>query len=286
MRHLPARPREGPRGATCGARSVPICPQSRLTCECREARPHPIDALDVRTDSKVASARHRGRILADRLPSVAVPELQPFRALRYDTSAVPDLSSVLCPPYDVIDAAERARLVALDPHNAVNLELPIGYDAAAATFESWIGDGTLRLDDRPLIYIYEQRFARPGRRRAGRAWVLLPAATRALRPGQRGSAARAHDGRAERGSVPGSCRRSRRTSAPSCSCTTTVPRGHGRRADGTPGRGTSDRGGDSDPAVCRTGCGSRTRRLRTRRAELLRLAGRPTGDDRRWPPSL
>jgi uncharacterized protein (DUF1015 family) len=87
-----------------------------------------------------------------------VPDLQTFRALRYDTSAVPDLSTVLCPPYDVIDSAERERL-ARDPRNAVNVELPDNYDAAAATLSRWINEGTLRRDAQPLIYLYEQRYA-------------------------------------------------------------------------------------------------------------------------------
>src|SRR5690349_20653766 len=85
-----------------------------------------------------------------------VPELLPFRALRYDASAVPDISAVLCPPYDVISADERRSLIERDPRNAVNVELPEGYAQAAATFERWLSDGTLRRDDRPRIYVYEQ----------------------------------------------------------------------------------------------------------------------------------
>ncbi|HLB44137.1 MAG TPA: DUF1015 family protein, partial [Candidatus Limnocylindrales bacterium] len=53
-----------------------------------------------------------------------MPDVRPFRGLRYDPSAVPDLGTVLCPPYDVISAAERLALAARDPHNAVALELP------------------------------------------------------------------------------------------------------------------------------------------------------------------
>jgi len=96
----------------------------------------------------------------------AVPELLPFRALRYDAAAVPDLSVVVCPPYDVISPAERELLAARDPRNAVHVELPVGevggalspYEAAADTFSGWIADGTLRRDERPMIYVYEQRY--------------------------------------------------------------------------------------------------------------------------------
>jgi uncharacterized protein (DUF1015 family) len=110
-----------------------------------------------------------------------VPELVPFRGLRYDAFAVPDLATVLCPPYDVISASERTRLAALDERNAVHVELPLAeggdaygdgdsasdapsdqYQAAARRFSRWRGDGTLRLDDTPQIYVYEQRYRLPG----------------------------------------------------------------------------------------------------------------------------
>jgi uncharacterized protein (DUF1015 family) len=101
-----------------------------------------------------------------------VPELVPFRGLRYEAAAVPDLASVLCPPYDVISASERARLAALDERNAVHVELPVAegrsdgstgdpYQAAARRFAKWQSDETLRRDDRPLLYIYEQRYQMP-----------------------------------------------------------------------------------------------------------------------------
>ncbi len=119
---------------------------------------HPTDALDVRRGRKVAWVAHD-------LTCLSVPELFPFRALRYDASAVPDLSAVLCPPYDVISEAERSRLYARDPRNAVHVELPVAgdkggspYEAAAHTFAAWIADGAVRRDERPLVYAYEQVF--------------------------------------------------------------------------------------------------------------------------------
>ena len=98
-----------------------------------------------------------------------MPQLHPFRALRYSASAVPDLSAVLCPPYDVINPAERERLAARDSRNAVHIELPAAdtqgaisaYEAAGRTFSSWMADGTLLRDERPVIYVYEQRYTGP-----------------------------------------------------------------------------------------------------------------------------
>ncbi|MEP7179478.1 MAG: DUF1015 family protein, partial [Pseudonocardiales bacterium] len=53
--------------------------------------------------------------------------LHPFRALRPAVDSA-RLSRMLCPPYDVIDTFERARLLASDPDNAVGLILPEAMD--------------------------------------------------------------------------------------------------------------------------------------------------------------
>ena len=37
-------------------------------------------------------------------------DVQPLRALRYDPAVVGELANVVAPPYDVIDAAQRAEL--------------------------------------------------------------------------------------------------------------------------------------------------------------------------------
>ncbi len=75
---------------------------------------------------------------------------------------------MICPPYDIISAEQRARLAARDPRNAVHVELPASasdtppgeaaYRAAGELFARWQGDGTLRREERPLIYVYEQRY--------------------------------------------------------------------------------------------------------------------------------
>ena len=99
-----------------------------------------------------------------------MPELAPFQGLRYAAASVPDLSAVLCPPYDVISAAERLALVERDPHNAVRLELPDSYDAAAALLDEWQREGVVLRDDRPLIYLYEQRYLLGGSEQVARSF--------------------------------------------------------------------------------------------------------------------
>ncbi|MDT4937062.1 MAG: hypothetical protein QOG80_733, partial [Pseudonocardiales bacterium] len=55
--------------------------------------------------------------------------LKPFRALRPNVDSE-RLARMLCPPYDVIDEAERTQLLADDPDNAVALILPRADDGS------------------------------------------------------------------------------------------------------------------------------------------------------------
>jgi uncharacterized protein (DUF1015 family) len=100
-----------------------------------------------------------------------VPEIRPFRALRYHPDVVADPGRVVAPPYDVIDAERHARLLARDPRNAVRLDLPTveagdepddRYRRAARTLAAWRSDGTLRKDPRTSVYVYEQAYRVPG----------------------------------------------------------------------------------------------------------------------------
>ena len=86
--------------------------------------------------------------------------LHPFRALRPTVDAE-RLGRMLCPPYDVIDAGARRALLAADPDNAVAIILPESpdggdpYRGAADQLAREVGDGLLRPDDAPAIYVYE-----------------------------------------------------------------------------------------------------------------------------------
>jgi uncharacterized protein (DUF1015 family) len=100
-----------------------------------------------------------------------VPEVRPFRALRYDTESIRDLAAVVAPPYDVIGPDEAARLEARHPKNVVRLDLPgvaagdepdERYRRAARTLAAWRSDGTFHKDPRAAIYVYEQTYRVPG----------------------------------------------------------------------------------------------------------------------------
>jgi len=92
-----------------------------------------------------------------------VPRFLPFRALRYAPNT--DLSSACSPPYDVLNDADRADLVARHPHNIVNIDLPISldpqrdaYQSAALILKSWIEEGILVRDEDPTFTLYRMQF--------------------------------------------------------------------------------------------------------------------------------
>lgn len=99
-----------------------------------------------------------------------MPDIAPFRGLRFNADQV-EPSSAICPPYDVIDAAQHARLLAHDPHNAVRWilgddpETPFAneeeYKRRAALVASWESEGALVLDEEPAFYLYEMDFRLP-----------------------------------------------------------------------------------------------------------------------------
>lgn len=97
-----------------------------------------------------------------------MPEIQAFRALRYDLARVGSLSDVIAPPYDVVDSELQNHLYGLSPYNFLRLELnrPEAGDAdadaiygrAASIFREWKSEGVLQNEPDPAIYYYTQTF--------------------------------------------------------------------------------------------------------------------------------
>ncbi|CAN5561525.1 DUF1015 domain-containing protein [soil metagenome] len=91
-----------------------------------------------------------------------MPPFLPFPGIRYADDFDP--AEVTAPPYDVIDADDRAALVARSDRNAVLFDLPDEadgadrYTAAAATFDAWRAEGTLVTDDRPTFTVYRMTY--------------------------------------------------------------------------------------------------------------------------------
>lgn len=84
--------------------------------------------------------------------------LAPFRGLRPQADGE-RVGRLLCPPYDVIDAAARSELLARDADNAVSVILPDptpeGYEGAGETLSRWVSDGLYAADPEPALYVYE-----------------------------------------------------------------------------------------------------------------------------------
>jgi uncharacterized protein (DUF1015 family) len=105
-------------------------------------------------------------------------EVQPLRALHYEPGVVGELADVVAPPYDVIDADQRAALLARSPFNVVAVDLPQAepggddpYAAAGRLFESWQLQGALARDREPALWAHTQDYTGPdGRTRTRRGF--------------------------------------------------------------------------------------------------------------------
>lgn len=91
-------------------------------------------------------------------------KIRPFCALRYNREKIPDLSQVVCPPYDVINPSAQEYYRRLSPYNMIHLILGKDvagedkYQRAAANFNSWIKERILVADSAPAVYFYNQQF--------------------------------------------------------------------------------------------------------------------------------
>lgn len=95
-------------------------------------------------------------------------EIQPFRAFRYDLGRVGNLSDVVAPPYDVIDASLQETLYRRSPYNVVRLILnreepgdndeSNRYTRAAGSLREWRADDVLVQDSARSLYVYHQDF--------------------------------------------------------------------------------------------------------------------------------
>jgi uncharacterized protein (DUF1015 family) len=102
-------------------------------------------------------------------------DVQPLRALHYDTSVAGPLPDLVAPPYDVIDADQRAALLERSPLNIVAVDLPQAdgdpYEAAAALMSEWRERGALVRDEEPAIWAHTQDYTGPdGRARTRRGF--------------------------------------------------------------------------------------------------------------------
>lgn len=107
-------------------------------------------------------------------------EIQPFKAIHFNTKIVDDLSKVVAPPYDVISKSQQEELYRRSPNNIVRLDLnreTDPYPAASAEMQRMLKEKVLVQDDAPAVYPYFQTFkTQDGKtvtRRGFISWIRL-----------------------------------------------------------------------------------------------------------------
>ncbi len=102
-----------------------------------------------------------------------MPEIQAFRAVRYNLGQVGSLSDVIAPPYDVIGPELQGELYRKSPYNVIRLilnkiepgdddEVNNRYTRAMRFYKDWRSDGVLYTEPDPAIYVYHQEFTAEG----------------------------------------------------------------------------------------------------------------------------
>ncbi|RME70899.1 MAG: DUF1015 domain-containing protein [Planctomycetota bacterium] len=94
-----------------------------------------------------------------------MPQLCPFRAVRYVPEVAGPIELQVSEPYDKVSPAMRRAYLARSPHNIVRLILPEDegqpgdpYEQAAARYRAWRERGVLGLEPGPELLWYEQTF--------------------------------------------------------------------------------------------------------------------------------
>lgn len=112
-----------------------------------------------------------------------MPSVYPFRAFQY-RKGKGDVSELIAPPYDVLDAAAKEELLARNADNVVGIDLPhvpakeLGppeaYQAADRKYRDLIARGVLTRHEQPVMFAYVQTFSFMGKnyRRKGMACTV------------------------------------------------------------------------------------------------------------------
>jgi uncharacterized protein (DUF1015 family) len=129
-----------------------------------------------------------------------VADISPLHALHYDLGRTGGLAPVAAPPYDVIDPAQRAELLARSPYNVVAIDLPQDPDGgdpyahAAATLRDWRAEGIVVADSDPALWALEQQYTGPDGERRTRHGVLARVRVEDYGPGRIRPHERTHPG--------------------------------------------------------------------------------------------
>src|SRR5690349_1546834 len=125
-------------------------------------------------------------------------DVEPLNALHYDLSKVGGLQPVAAPPYDVIDAAQRAELLGRSPYNVVEVDLPQNgsdiYGHAAQILVRWNDEGIVVRDTKPALWALSQDYTGPDGRTRTRHGVFARVKVTDYGPGRIRPHERTHPG--------------------------------------------------------------------------------------------
>jgi len=98
-------------------------------------------------------------------------KIEPFRALVYNQEKIKGLSSVVCPPYDIILPAQQQHYHDISPYNLIHILLGQDipgedkYQRAKNIFKDWQKNKILIYDESPAVYFYSQQYNLKGEKR-------------------------------------------------------------------------------------------------------------------------
>lgn len=106
-------------------------------------------------------------------------KIKPFRAVIYNQEKIKDLSSVVCPPYDVIPDNRRQYYYDKSRYNFLHMLLGKDvsgedkYQRSASYFKDWLKDDVLIQTSEPAIYFYSQQYTIRGEKRVRLGFISL-----------------------------------------------------------------------------------------------------------------
>lgn len=118
-------------------------------------------------------------------------KIKPFKAVIYNQEKIKCLSQVVCPPYDVLSAAQQKYFHELNPYNFLHILLakdtPDKYERAGQYFKNWQKEQILIQDKSPAVYFYSQQYNLKGEKKTRFGFMAL------LRLGDRKSGVFGHE---------------------------------------------------------------------------------------------
>ncbi len=112
-----------------------------------------------------------------------MPEIHPFKGLRYDPEKVGDLQSVVAPPYDIVYDEWREDLYKRSPYNIIRLiktkdepgdnDRINRYTRARDYLKTWMRDGVLRMEEKPALYVRADTYQVNGETKTRYGFIAL-----------------------------------------------------------------------------------------------------------------